>query len=197
LRTRSCRTGTLIALSTVTVLALGACSSGGEAGTTKSGVPLVQAGTLVACTQLPYRPFEFNDASGKIVGFDIDVVTEVAKDLKVTPQIVDTPFEGIQTGGDLTAGKCDLAAAGITITAVREKAFDFSQPYFDATQALLVKTGSKVSSLKSGSPGPAMPITLMMGPVTGLAITSRTLTIASIGVRSLLVTPGRDSLAQS
>lgn len=148
MRTRSCRTGTLIALSTVTVLALGACSSGGEAGTTKSGVPLVQAGKLVACTQLPYRPFEFNDASGKIVGFDIDVVTEVAKDLKVTPQIVDTPFEGIQTGDDLTTGKCDLAAAGITITAVREKAFDFSQPYFDATQALLVKTGSKVSSLK-------------------------------------------------
>jgi hypothetical protein len=55
LRTRSCRASTLIALSTVTALALGACSSGGEAGTTKSGVPLVQAGTLVACTQLPLQ----------------------------------------------------------------------------------------------------------------------------------------------
>ena len=144
---RSCRTSTLIALSSVTILALSACSGGAAAGASKSGVPLVQAKTLVACTQLPYRPFEFNDASGKIVGFDIDMVSEVAKDLKVTPEIVDTPFEGIQTGDDLTTGKCDIAASGITITDVREKAFNFSTPYFDATQALLVKTGSKVASI--------------------------------------------------
>lgn len=42
-----------------------------------------------------------------------------------------------------------------------------------------------------------MPMTLMIGPTTGLAITSRTLTIASSGVNNRLVTPGRDSLAQS
>ena len=42
-----------------------------------------------------------------------------------------------------TSGKCDVAAAGMTITDVREQNLDFSDPYFDATQALLVPSGQR------------------------------------------------------
>lgn len=149
MRIRSRRTGTLIVLSAVTALVLGACatSTTSAPAATAGGVTLVKAGTLTDCTQLPYRPFEFSDA-GKIKGFDIDIVDAIAKDLGVKQEVVDTPFEGIQTGDDLNTGKCDIAAAGITITDVRKTVLDFSAPYFDATQALLVKKDSKIASLK-------------------------------------------------
>ena len=62
---------------------------------------------------------------------------------EVKQEIVDTPFEGIQSGEDLNTSKCDVAAAGMTITDVREKNLDFSRPYFDATQALLTRKGSR------------------------------------------------------
>ena len=116
---------------------LAACSSTGSSGGA-NGIDLVSSGKLKTCTHLPYPPFQFRKGKD-IVGFDVDLVDLVAKDLHVTQEIVDTPFEGIQSGEDLNAGKCDLAAAGMTITSVREKNLDFSDSYFEATQALLVK----------------------------------------------------------
>jgi polar amino acid transport system substrate-binding protein len=71
----------------------------------------------------------------------------VAKDLGVKQQILDTPFENFKTGAFLNSGECDLAAAGMTITAERKKNVDFSDPYFDATQALMVGKNSGITSL--------------------------------------------------
>ncbi len=133
-----------VALSALVVLAAGCANS--EPGTTATGVPLVKAGQLTTCTGLPYEPFQF-EQDGKVVGFDVDLVDLVAKELGVPQQIVDTPFDGIQSGADLNAGKCDLAAAGMTITEVREQNFDFSDPYFDATQALVAKKSSGLTGL--------------------------------------------------
>lgn len=147
MRIPSRRTGTLIALCAVTALSLTACGGGDDApAASESGVALVKAGKLITCTHLPYEPFQFNDG-GTIAGFDVDVVDEIAKDLGVEQEIVDTPFEGIQTGEDLNTDKCDIAAAGMTITEVRETALDFSEPYFDAKQALLVKADSDIAAL--------------------------------------------------
>ena len=72
----------------------------------------------------------------------------VAKELGVEQEVVDTPFETIKTGADLNAGKCDVAAAGMTITEERKANLDFSVPYFDATQALLAKKGSGITSIE-------------------------------------------------
>jgi polar amino acid transport system substrate-binding protein len=136
------------------MLALVGCSSGPAPTSTTSatagaggGVSLVQAGKLTVCTHLPYAPFQSNDDSGKAVGFDVDMMNLVAKKIGVEQAIVDTPFEGIKSGQDMKVGKCDIAAAGMTITPERQKAILFSEPYFDATQALLVKTGSPITSL--------------------------------------------------
>lgn len=149
MRILSRRTGTLIVLSAVTALVVSACATSTETEPAASagGVSLIEAGKLTTCTQLPYRPFQFSDG-GEITGFDVDIVDEIAKDLGVTQEVVDTPFEGIQTGEDLSTGKCDIGAAGITITDVRKTVLDFSDPYFDATQALLVKADSSIASLE-------------------------------------------------
>ncbi|MGW5126558.1 transporter substrate-binding domain-containing protein [Streptomyces sp. NPDC004069] len=125
------------------------CTSSGSGGTAKSaagGVDLVKAGRLTTCTHLPYPPFQ-SEIDGKVQGFDVSLIDLVAKDLGVKQQILDTPFENFKTGAFLNSGQCDLAAAGMTITAERKKNVDFSDPYFDATQAVLVDKKSGIRSL--------------------------------------------------
>jgi polar amino acid transport system substrate-binding protein len=131
-------------------LAAGCGSSGTPSGpaTGAGGVKLVAAGKLTTCTHLPYAPFQLSEG-GKVVGFDIDMMDLVAKKLGVTQTVVDTPFEGIKSGQDLNTGKCDIAAAGMTIKPERAKVIDFSVPYFNATQALLIRKGGGYSSLES------------------------------------------------
>ncbi len=128
-----------------TALALAACGGGGK-GETVQGVTLVKKGALTTCTHLPYPPFQ-SAQGGKVVGFDVDMIDLVAKKLGVKQQIIDTPFETIKTGAALNAGKCDVAAAGMTITPDRARFIDFSKPYFNATQALMGKKGGTFSSL--------------------------------------------------
>jgi polar amino acid transport system substrate-binding protein len=140
------RTASLVLTAAALVAGMAGCAKK-DAATTAGGVKLVHKGKLTVCTHLPYAPFQAKDATGKVVGFDIDVIDLVAKKLGVQQDIVDTPFEGIKSGQDLKTGKCDLAAAAMSITPERQKAISFSDPYFDATQAMLVKTGKPYKSL--------------------------------------------------
>ena len=149
----------LVVVAAVAAFGLTACGStpsdsGGSGGSgatsggaAAAGVTLIASGKITTCTHLPYAPFQSNDDQGKTIGFDVDMIDLVAKKLGVEQTIVDTPFEGIKSGQDLSTGKCDIAAAGMTITDERKKAILFSLPYFDATQALLVKKDSTVATL--------------------------------------------------
>ncbi|SEC73693.1 polar amino acid transport system substrate-binding protein [Streptomyces sp. 2231.1] len=141
----------LLAATTATaalVLVVAGCSSSdsGSGKTTVKGVHLAKGGQLTTCTHLPYPPFQ-SEVDGKVQGFDVSLIDLVAKDLGVKQQILDTPFENFKTGAFLNSGQCDLAAAGMTITAERKKNVDFSDPYFEATQAVLVDKSSGVNSL--------------------------------------------------
>lgn len=118
---------------------LSACAT--ETTTSDSGANLITPGKLTVCTSLPYEPFEFEQGN-EIVGFDMDLMKKVAEANKLEMAIVVIGFEGIQSGQALNSGKCDIAAAGMTITEARAKAIDFTDPYFDATQALLTKDES-------------------------------------------------------
>lgn len=132
----------ITALATV----LAGCASDTDKVTTDSGVELIKDGKLTVCTHMPYEPFQYQEG-GKVVGFDVDLMNLVAEELDLEQDIFDTPFEGIETGQAMSTGKCDIAAAGMTITDERSKVMDFADPYFDATQALLVPAGSDIKSL--------------------------------------------------
>ncbi|WP_263171368.1 transporter substrate-binding domain-containing protein [Streptomyces sp. SCSIO ZS0520] len=141
------RARTLAAVTAAAGLVLAAgCSSGDKKGTAAGGVEVVKAGKLTTCTHLPYPPFQ-SEIDGKVQGFDVSLVDIAAKNLKVKQDIVDTPFENFKTGAFLNSGQCDLAAAGMTITEERKKNVDFSDPYFSATQAVLVDRKSGIISL--------------------------------------------------
>nr|WP_222108748.1 basic amino acid ABC transporter substrate-binding protein [Streptomyces cupreus] len=125
------------------------CSSDDDGGsgtkTAAGGVELVKAGQLTTCTHLPYPPFQ-SEIDGKVQGFDVSLIDLVADDLGVKQEILDTPFENFKTGAFLNSGECDLAAAGMTITEERKKNVDFSDPYFEATQAVLADKDSGITS---------------------------------------------------
>ncbi|MEU8199664.1 ABC transporter substrate-binding protein [Streptosporangium sp. NPDC049046] len=140
--------------------ALGLSACGGGTSTTASpsdgasasapaaaeGPKLVTPGKLTTCTNLPYEPFQFKEGD-KVVGFDVDIVDLAAKKLGLTQEIVDIDFAVIKSGAAMATNKCDVAAAGMTITEERKANIDFSVPYFDATQALLAKKGTGVTTL--------------------------------------------------
>lgn len=127
-------------------LVLTGCATDDSTTTTESGIALVEDGTLTICTHLPYAPFEFTQ-DGEVVGFDIDVLRIAADAEGLDTKVVDTPWETIVSGEALNTGKCDVAAGAMTIRPEREEVMDFTDPYFEATQALLTKKGSGITSL--------------------------------------------------
>ncbi len=137
----------MTALSAAAVL-VAASGCAAETTQTESGVNLVQDGSLTVCTQFPYEPFEYLE-SGTPKGFDMEIMKALAKKEGLEFNVKNTAFEGIQSGQSLNTGTCDIAAAAMTITPEREKVIDFTDPYFDATQALLVQKGSGYDSLES------------------------------------------------
>lgn len=148
MRTRHLAAVPVAAAAALLLAACGGSDSGSSADDAEGGVQLVSAGSLTLCTNPPYEPFEYEE-DGEVVGLDIAIVGEVAKDLGVELATKVTPFEGIQSGADLNTNNCDVVASGITITPERQEKIDFSEPYFDANQGLLVPEGSDLSSLDS------------------------------------------------
>jgi len=106
---------------------------------------LKTAGTLTVGSDIPFPPFEFGKAPD-YEGFDIELVNEIAKDLELEVAIEDTAFDTIFT--DVAQGKFDMVASASTITPEREQQVDFSDPYYEAEQALLVPEGSDISSVE-------------------------------------------------
>lgn len=137
------------ALALTGLLALSACGDdGGDNGGTKAagGYQPVKAGKLTVCTNLPYPPFQF-DQGGKTVGFDVDMIDLAAKKLGLTQEITSLDFNLIKSGAALNSRKCDVAAAGMTITDERKQVLNFSRPYFPEYLALVVKKGSGLKTL--------------------------------------------------
>ncbi|MFE4078240.1 ABC transporter substrate-binding protein [Paenarthrobacter sp. YIM B13468] len=143
---RSVLSGTkMAAVLAAGALALTACGgSSTPAASSGSGPQLINAGKLTVCSDVPYEPFEFQK-DGKIVGFDMDIANELAKDLKAELNVVDSSFEAIETGTALTG--CDVSISSISITDVRKNVMDFSNPYMDDDLTLVATSSSSISNL--------------------------------------------------
>lgn len=106
---------------------------------------LIQDGQLLVGTDAPYPPFEIGTPeSGNFSGFDIDLMNAIADKLGLEPTYQNSSFDTIFR--DVASGQFDIVAAASTITPAREKVVDFSRPYYEAQQALVVPEGSDISS---------------------------------------------------
>ncbi|WP_261624063.1 ABC transporter substrate-binding protein [Nesterenkonia marinintestina] len=108
---------------------------------------LIEDGTLKVCSDVPYPPFEYFDDNGDVVGFDIDIAQGIADVLEVELEVVQTGFEGIQSGVALNSESCDLAISGMTITEERAGNMLFSEPYLDDNLALLSPVEGDIDGL--------------------------------------------------
>ncbi len=96
-------------------------------------------GVLIFATDPTYPPFEFMEKE-QMVGFDVDIGNEIAKDLGLKSKWIGLEWAGVL--GSLESGKCDLAMAGITITAERKgKGYVFSRPYMLSGQEIVRRKG--------------------------------------------------------
>ncbi|HVN71285.1 MAG TPA: basic amino acid ABC transporter substrate-binding protein [Desulfomonilia bacterium] len=102
--------------------------------------------TIVVATDATWPPMEILDANKNIIGFDIDFLNAVAKEGGFKVEFKNTAWDGIF--GGLELGKYDAIISSVTITDERKKKYDFSLPYLNAGQVLVVpKTTKGVSSL--------------------------------------------------
>ncbi|HEX6234560.1 MAG TPA: transporter substrate-binding domain-containing protein [Jiangellaceae bacterium] len=134
------------------VLAISGCG-GDDGDDTATGdsdeIQLIQEGKLTVCTHLPYEPFQYQDESGEVVGFDVDLLDLLAEDLGVEQEILNVgEWEQVTSGAVFAANRCDVGMGAMTITEERAQALHISDPYFDATQALIVRTDSGVEGLE-------------------------------------------------
>jgi polar amino acid transport system substrate-binding protein len=127
-------------------LTLTACGGSTTPAASEGGIQLINAGKLTVCSDVPYEPFEFQK-DGKIVGFDMDIANEIAKDLKAELSVVDSSFEAIETGTALTG--CDLSISSVSITDVRKSVMDFSNPYMDDDLTLVATKASGITDINS------------------------------------------------
>lgn len=127
----------------VLALAIGAAFVAGCGGDDNGDDNGGGGGTLTIGTDVPYAPFESGQPPN-VHGFDIDLMADIADKLGRDVTYVDTSFDTIFT--DLANGKFDAVIAASTITAAREKTIDFSDPYYEANQALVVTPDSDIAS---------------------------------------------------
>lgn len=92
--------------------------------------------TIKMGTNASFPPFEYTDGTD-IVGFDVEMANEIAKDLGKKLQIENMPFESLLAA--LDAGVVDFLVAGMTVTKDRLKSVDFSDTYYDAAQVIIVR----------------------------------------------------------
>lgn len=104
-----------------------------------------ERGYFVFGLEAQYRPFEFRDESGEIVGYDIDVAAELGERLGgVEPRPVDTNWSTVIQS--LYNGDFDMILGGMTATEERFERVNFSYPYMDASSGLLVPAESGIES---------------------------------------------------
>ncbi|BDA59453.1 MULTISPECIES: basic amino acid ABC transporter substrate-binding protein [Shewanella] len=93
---------------------------------------------LVVGTNAAFPPFEYvgGQSGNEIKGFDIELAKQIAKDAGKTLKVENMKFDSLIVA--LNSGKIDFIASGMTITPERQASVNFSEPYYEATQVLLV-----------------------------------------------------------
>jgi ABC-type amino acid transport substrate-binding protein len=138
-------TALLAALALVAVAAFAAGCGSSDDSTTGGGDTAGGGGeTLTVGSDIPYPPFE--QGKPPYEGFDVELMSAVAKNIGRTAEFQDTSFDTIFV--DLGQGKFDTLASAATITDEREKTVDFTNPYYISEQAILVEKGGDIDSVE-------------------------------------------------
>lgn len=103
-----------------------------------SGSVLADRPTVNVVTDPSFVPFEMMDQeTGEMVGFDMDIINEVADRAGFEVDLTTMEFAGIIPA--VQTGSQEIAIAGVTITEERAQIVDFSDPYYDSGLQIIVR----------------------------------------------------------
>ena len=123
----------------------------------------LSAGTLMVCADMTNPPFGFRDGSRNDAGFDIDLLSAIARRYGLNATIKETPTDSIVVA--LTDDVCDVGASGTTVPGDPGRGVMFADSYLDGDLALLVRNDDaealtdletlkgKTIAVEAGSPG--------------------------------------------
>lgn len=120
------------------LLALTLLSGGAQAQHSDDLSEMRSAGSIKFGTEGTYPPYTYHDASGKLVGFDVDIARAVAAKMGLKPVFVEGRWDGLIAG--LSAKRYDAVINQVGITPERQAKFDFSDPYIGAKAVLIVRS---------------------------------------------------------
>ena len=122
----------LMAVMTVSVMGCGS-NAGGAA----------SDGTLTVGTNAEFPPFEYVNDSGAPDGFDIALINAIGEKMGVKVEVENMDFDALVAS---IGSKIDVAIAGMTVTEERKQTVDFSDPYYEAVQYVIVKKDSTIAT---------------------------------------------------
>jgi octopine/nopaline transport system substrate-binding protein len=105
------------------------------------------AGSIKIGTEGAYPPWNSKDASGKLIGFEVELANALCEIMKHNCTIVEQDWDGMIPA--LTSKKFDAIMAGMSITAERMKTINFSQGYADEVASLAVMKGSSIANMNT------------------------------------------------
>ena len=104
-----------------------------------------QAENVNICVEGAYPPFSSTEASGEVVGFDIDIANALVAEMGMEATMVKTDWDGIIPA--LLEGKCDAIIASMSITDERKQVIDFSAKYYNSPAAFIGAEGMMADAL--------------------------------------------------
>lgn len=117
---------------------LTACGSSDKKDTSVSDIK--DKGTMVVALNPEFAPFEFKtlvDGKDTIVGADVKIAEAIGEELGVKVKFSSMSFNNVLAS--LQSGKADIAISGISATPERKKAYNFSEPYYESENVVLIK----------------------------------------------------------
>jgi polar amino acid transport system substrate-binding protein len=145
------------------ILAATACSPAGEAAqptdvdAPRAELRTVSDGLLTVAADVPYPPFAYQD----LTGFDLELARAIAARLGLRPRTEDVPFFNLFER--LAASEFDIAVAATSITPELEAVINFSEPYFQVRQALVVDPMFRPTIAGTGDLGPGDSVAVVDG----------------------------------
>lgn len=119
-------------------ISLSACSSSENSGDT-------QTKKLTLATSADFPPYEYVADDGSYAGIDVEIAGKIAEKMGMELEVVNMNFNSIVAS--VSTGKYDMGMAGLTVTEDRLQSVDFSDPYANGVQAIIVKEGSEIESV--------------------------------------------------
>ncbi|WP_440929624.1 transporter substrate-binding domain-containing protein [Candidatus Pelagibacter sp.] len=143
----------------------------------------VNADKIKIGTEGAYPPWNSKDASGKLIGFEVELAYTLCRYIGQQCEIVEQDWDGMIPA--LIMRKFDAIMAGMSITAERQKAISFSQGYADEVASLAVMKGSDLEGMNTpeginltlGGSGVKKTLKTLAGALAGKTVCTQTATI--------------------